>query len=92
MQQQLVPHDATGPAAPAPTYIVHHAQYVALTATAKKKTTSKSWDLKASALYRLSNIPGTEDLPEICQTLPPLTKENTQPNFEISFRESARVL
>ena len=65
MQQQLVPGIAAGPATSALTYMVHQAQYVSPTAPSKKKTPAERWDLQASELYRLANIPGPEDLPDI---------------------------
>ena len=65
----------TGPATPAPTYIVQQAQQVAKAAPEKNKSPVERWDLQAASLYRLSDVQGPEELPEIWQTLPPLTKE-----------------
>ena len=65
MQQQILPRTAAGHATSAPTYIVHQSQQVSQTSPAKKKTPVGHWDLKASSLYRITNVPGLEDLPEI---------------------------
>ena len=92
MHLQLVPRTPVGLATSALIYIMHQAQQVSLTAPPKKKTLAERWDLQASSLYRLSNVPGSEELPEICQTLASLTKENAWPVFEIAYRESARAL
>ena len=43
-------------------------------------------------MYRLSNVQGPEELPEIWQTLATLTKEKARPAFERACRESARAL
>ena len=92
LQRQLVPHIPAGPATPDPTYIVHQAQQVTQAAPAKKKSPAERWDLQASSLYRLADIQGPEDLPEICQPLDPLTKDKARSTFEIGCRDSARAL
>ena len=92
LQRQMVPRIPVGPATPAPTYIVHQAQQVAQAAPAKKKSPAERWDLQASSLYRLADIQGPEDLPEICQPLDPLTKDKARSTFEIGCRDSARAL
>ena len=92
LQRQLVPCIPAGPATPALTYIVHQAQKVSQAAPAKMKRPKERWDLHAASLYRLIEVQGPEDLPEIWQTLSLLIKEEARPAFEISFIESARDL
>ena len=92
LQRQLVPHIPAGPATPDPTYIVHQAQQVTQAAPAKKKIPAERSDLQALSLYTLTNVQGTEELPEIWKTLAPPTKEKARPAFEIACRESARFL
>ena len=92
LQQQLVPSTPAGPATSAPTYIVHQAQQVALTAPPKGKKQAEHWDHQSSSLYRLANVQGPEDLPHTWQTLSPIKKENSQPAFKIACRESAKAL
>ena len=57
--------------------------------THQKVTQAERWDLKATVLLRIYNVPRPEDLPEIWQTLYPLTKEKARPVFKISIIESA---
>ena len=85
-----MPRTPSGPATPAPTYIVHQAQQVAQAAPVKKKTPEERLDPQASSLYSLANVQGSEYLPEIWQTLSHLTKEKAQPAFKISCRESVK--
>ena len=79
------------PATKAPTYIAQQAQ-TSKAASAKKKNPAERWDLQAPSLYRLADVQGPEDLPQIWHTLDPLTKEKARPAFEIACRESARAL
>ena len=74
LQRQLVPRIPVGPATPSPTYIVYQAQQVSKAAPANNKIPAERWDLHALSLYRLTGVQGPEELPEIWQTLAPLTK------------------
>ena len=65
LQSQILPRIPTGPATPSRTYIVHQAQQVAQAAPARKKIPEERWDLQASSLYRLANVQGPEELPDI---------------------------
>ena len=87
-QRQLVPRTTAGPDKPAPTYTVHQEQQVAQVSPTKKEIPSE----RATSLYRLTSIQRPEELPDIWQTLTPLTKEKARPAFEIVCRESARAL
>ena len=60
----MVPHTPSGPAVPAPTYIIQ-SQPASQAAPAKKKEPAERWDLQAPYLYILTNVQGPEDLPEI---------------------------
>ena len=72
LQNQLVLRISAEPSTPAPTYIVQQSQPVSQAAPTKKKTPAERWDLQASYLYRISDVQGPEELPEIWQTLAPL--------------------
>ena len=48
--------------------------------------------MQAPSLYRLSDVPGPEELPQIWHTLAPLTKEKARLAFEIVCRESSRAV
>ena len=48
--------------------------------------------MQAPSLYRLADVQIPEELPQIWQTLAPLTKERARPAFEIMCRESALAL
>ena len=74
-QRQLVPHTAVGPPAPSPTYIMHQAQQAYTEVPVKKKTPAEHWDLQASEIFRPSNVPGPEELPDIWYNLVTLTKK-----------------
>ena len=91
LQIHMVPHTPIGPAAPTPTYIIQN-QLAAQAEPAKKKDPAERWDLQPPSLYRLANVQGPEDLPNIWKTLAPLKKEKAIPAFEIACRESARAL
>ena len=71
---------------------MHQAQQVFPAALAKKKNLAEHWDLQASSIYRITDIQGPEELPEIWQALSPLTKEKARTAFKIACRESARAL
>ena len=92
LHRQMIPCIPAGPATSAPTYIVDQSQQVTQAAPVKKKIPEERWYLQASSLYRLSNVQGPEELPEIWQNLASLTKEKARPAFEIACRESARAL
>ena len=92
LQTQLVPHTRATQATPALTYIVQQAQPVAQAAPAKKENPVERWDLQAPSFYRLADVQGPEELPQIWKTLAPLTKEKEISAFEIACRESARAL
>ena len=87
-----MPRTRAQPATPAPTCIFQQAQPVAQATPAKKKNPAERWDLQYPSLYRLADVQVPEELPQIWQTLAPLTKEKAPPNFEIACRESARAL
>ena len=59
---------------------------------AKKKSPAERWDLQVPSLYCLADVQSPEELPEIWNTLVPLTKEKARPAFEMACRESARAL
>ena len=92
LYRQLVPRITAGPATPAPTYILHHEKQVAQAAPANKKIPAERWYIQAASLYWLANVQRPEELPDIWQTLAPLTKEKARPAFEIACRESTRAL
>ena len=71
---------------------MHQSQQFAQVAPVKKKIPEERWYLQAYSLYRLSDVQGPEELPEIWQTLATLTKEKASPAFERACRESARAL
>ena len=79
LQRQLVPHTPAHPDTPAPTYIFQQAQQVAQSAPAKKKNSAERWDLQAPSLYRLADVQGPEELPQIWKTLAPVTKKRHNP-------------
>ena len=87
----MVPSNPSRPAAPAPTYIIQ-IQPAPQAAPAKKKEPADRWDLQATYLYRLADVQGPDDLPNIWKTLAPLSKEKARPAFEMACRESARAL
>ena len=70
----MVPRIPEGPATSDPTYIVRQAQQVSQAAPPKKKIPAERWNVQAASLNMLTEVQGPEDLPEICQTLAPLTK------------------
>ena len=87
----MVPLTPSGPAAPPPAYIIQ-SRPEAQAATPKKKDSAERWDLQTLSMYRLVNVQGLEDLPNIWKTLVPLTKEKARPAFEIACRKIARAL
>ena len=89
--REMVPRTPSGPAAPSPNYIIQ-SQPAAQAAPAKKKVPAERSDLQAPYLYRLANVQGLEDLPDIWKKLAPLLKEKARPAFEMACRESARDL
>ena len=80
LQIQMVPRTPAGPAVPTPIYIIQN-QPASQAAPAKKKEPAERWDLQAPSLYRLADVQGPEDLPNIWKTLFPLTKEKARPAF-----------
>ena len=86
LQRQLVPRACAQPATPALTYIFQQSQTSQAT-PAKKKNPAERWDLQAPSLYRLADVQGPEELPQIWHTLAPLAKENAPPAFDIACRE-----
>ena len=74
VKRQLVPRIPAGPNTTVLAYIVHQSQKVAHASPAKKKVPEERWELQAASLYRLTEVQGPEDLPEIWQNLSPLTK------------------
>ena len=91
MQKAMVPSNPSSPAAPAPTYIIK-SQPALQAAPAKKKEPAERWDLLATYLYRLADVQGPDDLPNIWKTLAPLSKEKARPAFKMACRESERAL
>ena len=87
----MVPRTPSSPAAPAPTYIIQ-SQPTSQAAPAKEKEPAERWDLQATYMYRLADVQGPEDLPEIWKTLAPLSKEKAWPAFEMACRERAHEL
>ena len=61
-------------------------------APAKKKESAERWYLQAPYMYRLANVQGPEDFPDIWKKLAPLTKEKARPSFKMACRESAQAL
>ena len=74
LHRKMVPCIPAGPSKSAPTYIVHQSQQVAQASPVKKKFPEEWWYLQAYSMYRLSDVQGPEELPEIWQTLATLTK------------------
>ena len=91
LQIQMVLRTPAGASVPTLTYIIQN-QPAAHAVLAKKKYPAERWDLQAPSLYRLADVQGPEDLPNIWKTLALLTKEKARPDFEIARRESARAL
>ena len=59
-----VPRTPSSPAALEPTYIIQ-IQPASQAVPSKKKEPAERWDLQATYLYRLADVHGQEDLPEI---------------------------
>ena len=92
LQRQMVPRTLARTATPSPTYIVQQTKPVAQAVSTKKKNPAEHWDLQAPSLYRLAEIQGPKEIPQIWQTLAPPTKEKARPAFKIVCRESAQSL
>ena len=92
LQRQLVHRISSGPVTPAPTYIFHQAKQFSQAAPTKKKIPADRWYLQALSMYSHTDVQVPEELPEIWQTLAPLTKEKARPVLKIACRESARAL
>ena len=87
-------HGAAHPcrASPANTDLHHPEPTGSPVSARQEKYPTERWDLQEPYLYRLDDIQGPEDLPNIWKTLDPLTKERARPAFGIACRESARAL
>ena len=92
LQRHLVPRTCAILATTAPTYVFQQTQPVSQAAPIKKKKPAECWELQAPSLYRLAEIQGPKEIPQIWQTLAPPTKEKARPAFKIICRESARAL
>ena len=73
LHKTMVPRNHSSPAAPAPSYIIQ-SQLAPQASPAKKKEPAERWDLQATYLYRLADVHGPNDLPDIWKTLAPLSK------------------
>ena len=87
---EMVPRTPSGTATPSLTYIIQ-IQPAAQAAPENKKDPAERWDLQAPYLYRLANVQGSEDLPDIWKTLAPLKRRRRSPPSKLHVERAHKL-